>query len=395
MTDELKRTKVRTPLLRRSRLLQQQILPVVIWCMALAMVVVLGKRGMGYIDAVGIVELREMMVAPLTDGTLQAMDVDLFDEVKLGDTVAVMDDPLVRTELLAAQVELNRLRAALETNRDRLQLQVANREVQLGRYFVNEEMAELDYLDRIVLQEADNARLQVLENQLRREDQLVKEGVLDAATYDLTRAEYQDLKTRIEENKIAIARAEQLREEAKARRQELESETTDVEVAQLFDPMSEAIRVQSSVIQGIAERRAKLELKAPLSGRVSSIFHRTGETVLSGDPILAIADTSSQRVLAYVDEPAARQIAVGGEVKLLSRDYPRIVVSGRVLKVNSKIEMFPLRLSPNPTYTVVVPDSGGPKVPRWGLPVLVGDIPPNVFFPGEALDLRFLPAARH
>jgi HlyD family secretion protein len=394
MKDEPKKSNVPTPFLRRSKLLQRRLMPIMVWCMALAMVVALGKRRVGYVDAIGMVELRETIVAPLTDGTLQAMNVDLFDEVKLGDTVAFMDDPMVRTELLAAQVQLNQLRAELETNRDRLQLQAANREVQIGRYLVNEDMAQLDYLDRKVLQEADEARLRVLDTQLQREERLVREGVLDEATYDLTRADVEELKARIAENKVAIARSQQLREQAGALREGLEAESPDVEVAQLSSPLSEAIRAQNSVIQGITERRAKLELKAPLSGKVSSIFHRTGETVLSGDPILAIADTTSQRVLAYVDEPAARRVEVGGEVRLLSRDYPKTVVTGRVLKVNSKIEMFPLRLSPNPTYTVVVPDSGEPRVPRWGLSVLVGEIPPNIFFPGEILDVRFLTAAR-
>jgi len=395
MTDEPKKARVATPFLRRSKLMQRRLMPIMVWCIAVAMVVALGKRRFGYIDAVGIVELREMIVAPLTDGTLQAMNVDLFDEVKLGDTVAFMDDPMLRTELLAAQVQLNRLRADLETSRDRLQLQAANRQVQIGRYLVNEDMAQLDYLDRKVQQEADEARLQVLQTQLQREARLVNEGVLDAATYDVTRADVEELKARIEENKTAITRSQQLREQARALREELEAESPEVEVAQLSSPLSEAIRAQNSVIQGITERRAKLELKAPLSGKVSSIFHRTGETVLSGDPILAITDTTSQRVLAYVDEPAARQVEVGAEVKLLSRDYPRKVVAGRVLKVNSKIEMFPLRLSPNPTYRIIIPDAGGPKVSRWGLSVLIGEIPPNIFFPGEILDVRFLPAARH
>ncbi len=395
MKDAPKKSNVPTPFLRRSKLLQRRLMPIMVWCMALAMVVALGKRRVGYVDAIGMVELRETIVAPLTDGTLQAMNVDLFDEVMLGDTVAFMDDPMVRTELLAAQVQLSQLRAELETNRDRLQLQAANREVQIGRYLVNEDMAQLDYLDRKVLQEADHARLQVLETQLHREENLVREGVLDEATYDLTRADVEELKARIEENKVAIARSQQLREQAGALREELEAESPDVEVAQLSSPLSEAIRAQNSVIQGIVERRAKLELKAPLSGKVSSIFHRIGETVLSGDPILAITDATSQRVLAYVDEPAARQVDVGGEVRLLSRDYPRTVVTARVLKVNSKMEMFPLRLSPNPTYTVVMLDSGEPRVPRWGLSVLVGEIPPNTFFPGEILDVRFLPAARH
>jgi len=236
MKDAPKKSNVPTPFLRRSKLLQRRLMPIMVWCMALAMVVALGKRRVGYVDAIGMVELRETIVAPLTDGTLQAMNVDLFDEVMLGDTVAFMDDPMVRTELLAAQVQLSQLRAELETNRDRLQLQAANREVQIGRYLVNEDMAQLDYLDRKVLQEADHARLQVLETQLHREENLVREGVLDEATYDLTRADVEELKARIEENKVAIARSQQLREQAGALREELEAESPDVEVAQLSSP---------------------------------------------------------------------------------------------------------------------------------------------------------------
>jgi len=52
-----------------------------------------------------------------------------------------------------------------------------------------------------------------------------------------------------------------------------------------------------------------------------------------------------------------------------------------VLKLSAKMEEFPLHLRRNPL------------LPQWGLSVLVGEIPTDLFYPGEVLNLRFLRSA--
>ena len=119
-----------------------------------------------------------------------------------------------------------------------------------------------------------------------------------------------------------------------------------------------------------------LALRAPLSGQVNQIFRRVAETVLSGDPILTIADAASRRVVAYVDEYDADAIAVGMPVEVYSRRHPGEAVAARVAKVGAQIESLPRHLQQNPL------------IEQRGLPILVVEAQTDRFIPGETLDLR-------
>ncbi len=384
MMDSPNTEKIATPLRRQIRLLRQQVLPFAVWCVALTGVLVLAQRATMRVDAVGIVELREVMVAPLIDGTVHAMSVDWFDEVESGTTVALMDDTVVKAELATAEAELSMLRAQVNANRDRFELEAAlNQLDELGlrrRFILNEEQARLDLMDRIRQHEYNKIELERLRIQKERQQRLVEQDITAQAQFDDTRLRYEALQKQIEEDELAIELAKQQVEEATRRREAYEQRTAQVDVPSLLEPLIQNVRVQETRIQQIVERRKLLALRAPLSGKVSHIFHRTGETVLSGDPILSITDSRSERVLAYVDERAARRIRVGDTVEVSSRDRPKRVATAKVFRVNSRIEEFPIRLRRNPF------------LPQFGLSILVGNVPPGAFLPGEVLDLRIIPS---
>jgi len=382
MTNEFGPKKIETPFSRRIRLLRQQFLPIVVWSVALCTVLVLARRNTMHIDAVGVVELREITVAPLTDGTVHAMSVDLFDNVESGAVVALMDDTLVKAELITAEAELSQLRAQLTAERDRLQMEAAGLQIDdlnmRRRFILNEEEARLDYLDRVVQQETNKVALERLGILLERQKLLLQENIIDQTTYDDTRLSYEAVKTELAENETAIEVATRRVEEARLRREEHAQLTAQVDVPTLLQPLMKNINVQQARIQQISERRKLLALRAPLSGKVSRIFHRTGETVLSGDPLMSITDSQSERVLAYVDEQAAHSMQVGSGVEVSSRDRPKRIVTANILRVNSRIEEFPIRLRRNPL------------LPQWGLSILVGNIPAGVFYPGEVLNVRIM-----
>lgn len=147
-------------------------------------------------------------------------------------------------------------------------------------------------------------------------------------------------------------------------------------------PIRQALNVQEALISGIKQRRAMLVLTAPVSGQISRIFHHPGETVLAGDPILAMTDTSSQRVLAYVDERSAGQIQEGSEVRLQSQGRPERIATARVARAGTAFQELPISLRLTPI------------LPEWGFPVLIGDIPRGVFLPGERLSVRIKAAPR-
>lgn len=372
---------VRTPLVRHIRLLRQRVLPVAVWCGAVAIVVTFAGRSQVYIHATGIAEVREVPVASLTDGIIQAMSVDLFDSVEAGTVVALIDDRIVRAQLDTAEVELERLQAELSASTDLIALDVRDRELddlnRQRRFILNEETARLDYLDRVIQQEADKVALERLGIMLARQETLVKEQLTDVSTYDQIRLQHEALATKIKESEAAISIAQGQIDEAVVRKEAEQDQATDLSVTNLLQPIIEGVRVQESRIKEILEHRKLLTLKAPLDGKISQVFHRTGETVMSGEPMLAITASESRRVLAYIDEVSARRIHAGTSVEIRSNDNPTKVVTTKVLKVGSAIEEFPVRFRRNAMMS------------QWGLPVLAGTIQPGIFYPGESLRLRF------
>jgi len=382
MTNDEREVQIATPVARRARQLRQRYLPVAVWLMAVATALMVAQQRRSYVEAVGMVEVRQVAVAPVMDGTVRSISVDRFDFVQEGQVVALMDDTLERGELLVAEAELAQLRAAFEAERNRVDVEAAltaaDTRDDRRRFVLNDEEARLDLLDRMVEQETDRAALQRLDVQLQRQEGLVRQKLASAADLDEARLQHEEVKTRLAENEAALALARQRAQDAATRLAQWRDEAdAELDPDLFLASIREGLTVQEALIQEVKERRAMLALRAPLSGQVNQIFRRVAETVLSGDPILTIADAASQRVVAYVDEYDADAIAVGMPVEVSSRRHPGEAVAARVVKVGAQIESLPLHLQRSPLFE------------QRGLPILVAEAQTDRFIPGETLDLRF------
>lgn len=360
---------------------RRRFLPFVVWGLVVALAVVMVQRQQVYVDAVGLVEAQATFVVPLLDGTVQSLAVDVLDHVAEGQVVAMMDDTVIRSELMVAEAQMERVRAALDAESLRFaqeqQQQQASVQNDLRRFVLNEEEARLDYLDRVIQHETDKVNLERLHVQLKRQEEMKEQHILDAAAYDETRLAYEALKTKVDKDVKAIALAEQNMETAAQRRDELTPvDSTNVAADAILKSLQADIAAQQARVHEVQDRRQFLALKAPVSGQVASISRRPGESMLAGEPVLTIVGENAGRVMAYVDERASVRIAVGDTVELYSRTHPSAVVEGTILKVGAHVEAFPLRLLANPL------------MPQHGFQVLVGGLPDNLFRPGEALNVR-------
>lgn len=140
----------------------------------------------------------------------------------------------------------------------------------------------------------------------------------------------------------------------------------------------EQIRIQEARVLKAQERLALLTLKAPVAGRVAALHHRAGETVSAAEPIVTIANTDSQRVVAYVDEAFAHDVKEFKDVKLSSWRHPHEMLTAKVLEIGPCVEEIPRDLWRSPSAA------------QRGLPLLVGEIPSGAFLPGERIHVRFL-----
>lgn len=372
---------VKTPISRLVMLWRKRFLPLLVWGAAVALVIVLVQRQRVYVDAVGIAEAKTTYVAPLFDGTVQSLAVDMLDTVAEGQVVAMMDDTLIRSELHVAEAELDRVRALLDAESARFaqeqQMNETSAQDDLRRFQLNEEQARLNHLDRVIQHETDKVDLERLGVQLRRQEEMMKQHLLDEAAYDESRLAYEALKTKIDKDVKAIALAEQNIAAAASRS---ETRTGEEPVPAPTDAVLRSLQAdiaaQQAIVAEVQERRQALTLKSPVAGQVALITRRPGESMLAGDPILTIVGAGANRVTAFVDERAAMALNVGDTVELHSRTHPSTVARGKILKIGSYIEPFPERLQMSPVLI------------QHGFQVLVGELPENVYRPGETLDLR-------
>ncbi|MCF6284483.1 MAG: HlyD family efflux transporter periplasmic adaptor subunit [Candidatus Hydrogenedentes bacterium] len=379
--------KIRTPFFRLLALWRRRYLPILIWGGAVVLAVVLVQEQRVYVDAPGIMDFQTALVSPLMDGTVQSLAVDILDEVEAGQVVAMMDDTLIRSELMVAEAELNRVRALLEAESERYtqtqHLEQASVQNDLRRFVLNEEEARLDHLDRVIEHETDKVTLERLGIRMKRDEALRDQLLLDDAAYDEIRLRYEALKTKIDKDTRAIALAEKNIATAAKRRKSQESLETDAtETDALLRALQADIAAQEARVGAVQVQRSSLALVAPVSGQVAAITRRPGESLLAGEPVLTITGAGGNRVLAYVDERTSRRFNVGDTVELHARTHPSAVVKGTIIKVGAHIESFPPRLLLSTA------------MPQYGYAVLVGDLPENVFRPGEALDLRLRAVAR-
>lgn len=372
---------IRTPISRLMKLWVRRFVPFAVWAAAVALTFVLVQRQRVYVDAVGVVEAYTTFVAPLFDGTVKQLSVDLLDEVAAGDVVAVMDDRLIRSELQVAEAELARLKALLEA-----EVALFNQEQQIQQvavqsdsrsFLLNEEQARLDHLDRVAQHETDKVELERLAVELARQRKMLEQSLIDSASYDITRLAHESLRVKVEKDADAIALAEKNLAAAAARREELgQTELPPAPRDVLLVSLEADIAAQEAVVAEVKEREEALTLRAPVSGQVTLITRRAGESMLAGDPIFTVVGAGPRRVTAYVPESAAVNFQVGDTVEVQSRTHPATVAQGKILKVGTQIEPFPLRLQFSKVFL------------QHGLQVVVGELPEAAFRPGETLDLR-------
>ncbi|MFP4380090.1 MAG: HlyD family secretion protein [Candidatus Sumerlaeia bacterium] len=367
---------VATPWGRKLRFFGRKIVPLLAWIAVIGMIAWLARHRVYHMEAVGIVEKQSaLLVAPM-DGRIIAMGVSLFDQVKQGDVLALMDDKQFRLQAQTARAEMDRLKAALTA----MHVETAGLiQDELRRYQLNAEEARLDLLDRQVAMETDRVQLLELRMNLERYGKLVEENIMDRESYDILRLQEEALETKIKENEKAIAYARQMLKEAERRLADKQKDKPETLIEAGIEPLSQEIRAQQSRIEEMNALAENLVLRAPLSGMISNISKLTGENVLAGTELLQISAPESNTVLGYIADASITDIHEGDTVQLISRRNPREIVHAKIIKVGSSIERFPNRLRPDPNR------------PQWGLSIRIGAIPENQFYPGEVLDIRLRP----
>ncbi len=371
-----------TPYHQKVADFKQRRLPLLVWLVCAAVCTyMLGNRAARF-ESIGLAQSLEYEVSADSTGRLETVVVQLYDHVEVGDVVAKLNGEQLEAGLEAANAMIRKLGADLDAARVEL---LASRSQDhsdwtsdLRRFQINEEQRRLDLLELRVTIESDQIEAERLALELRRAEQLLAAGMIGDLEFDEKRLFHAEIRQRVEDNTILLAQTEDEFHTAQARRTSFENSLPKApDEEPLLRPLKEAIEVEISRMRMLELQRESLLLRSPVSGQVSSIVCRKGQSVLAGEPILTVAENSVSEIVAYLNESDSRRVMENDQVLVSSFSRPDSAVESFVMRVGPTVEQIPQRL----WRSAATPD--------YGRAVVIAGIPRLQLRPGELLSIRF------
>lgn len=265
---------------------------------------------------VGTVDANQIVVSPKITGIIERLTVNEGDEVKAGDTIAVLDSQELTADQQAAQALLKSLRSQVaQTRATEVQTMgetssgVVNAEARLRAAQATLAQAEAD-LQRV---EADSSRA----------INLAKQGIFSTQQADEAQAQLKAQQ--------AVVRAAQ--DQVHAAQADLDTAVARTHMAHAATSTVAATRAQAlnaeAQLEAAEARLGYTKVVAPVNGIVTIRAAREGEVVNPGQPIVIITDLSDTWVRAAIPETDAVNLGLNDplKVRLPSGD----VIPGKVI----------------------------------------------------------------
>ncbi|MEN6336899.1 MAG: hypothetical protein ABFE01_21800 [Phycisphaerales bacterium] len=392
----------------------RHVAPMTIWLGAVAAVGYLFYQRSESFQIVGIAQSEVRQVASDCIARIIDIPVDLFQPVKAGQTLAIlntvpadewMTETELRSQIATAAAEIDRLMASLiptqqELLKDDADLQINHADNQ-RRFAVDAEAAKLNVL-KLQTEIADaEILLNGLTIDIQANEKLVAEKVIVPIELEKLQVERESTAKKIHECQEQLKQAQEDQIQAERRRDEFaRQELPQTSIDDALEAIRKEARVQEELIRGLQEQiatfkaRAAVELKSPIDGVIIPIsgkaseallkrqgeetIRRAGEVIAAGDPILAVAQTEPTEIIAYASEQQVGLLERDMNVELVKMRYPAQIAQSRVLSIGPTIEVMPQRLWRSPT------------MPQWGRPVVI-EVPQGLaIIPGELVGIRGL-----
>src|SRR4029077_19837959 len=206
-------------------------------------------------------------------GVLGELNVARFQKVKVGDPIGkimVADPKILASSLAVIQAEIESLRANMRP--------VAMQQ----RNAMDYDQLRLDWMKERTQLAAARVNFELAGTEFHRTEELFKDKIVSERVYDQAKAARNRLQSEVENLTKMV-------EEGEKNLQMLQL-TNSKELSSIsVDPLRAAIAVQESKLHLTEAELSPIEVLAPIDGIVSTIFHRAGESITAGQPIVAVA----------------------------------------------------------------------------------------------------------
>lgn len=344
---------VSSPPAHHWRQFRVNVLPHVTFGLVLLAVIWLWGRNLANPLLTGQAEGLEADVASPRAGRISQLKVVLYQEVKAGEVIAIVDnaDPMILSNTLnLARAEMNAIR-----------VDGGFRPTDKVRYA----QLEFDWLNLRGELASINAQVAFAEIELQRETRLLADKLTSQQIYDLAKRNHDTLQQSLLQKQDVVAAMEKtLKELSPASTAESKYINAALAVAEQNFHVAEA-------------QLAPLKLIAPIAGSVRSLTKLSGATVAAGDPIVTISSPEVKHIISFLNQPLRLEPRVGEKVIVRGRGLNRSTGIAIITHIGPRVEMFnsPLRVR------------GMDNAQLRGLPFIM-TVPSNLkLLPGELVDL--------
>src|SRR5262245_7502381 len=307
-----------TPPAERWKDFRLQGLPVITFALVTAAIVFLWNQTLAPGTFTGEVEVVQENVASLKPGQVVDLSVEQFQSVKAGDVIAhvITTDPkIIEASLAVIRAEVELLKIGMDP--------VLNQH----RDAVNYQQFRLSWLAQRVDLASARVRLQFADSELQRVAKLFEEKIVplgipqnrnqdNVTGYEVALRDRDALRTEVEERSNLVAEMEQKLQNLKVPDNWENPQTTSPAI-------SAAVAVQEEKLRLMEAQMSPSTLKAHMDGVVIKIFHRNGEAIVAGDPILTLTAARGQRIIGYLRQPLPFEPKSGDPGKVYKRRQHR------------------------------------------------------------------------
>jgi len=321
----------------------------------------------GHISAPTMFGQAEPVVADVSSykpGVVAELTVTRFQRVRAGDVVGkimVTEPNILVSSLAVIQSEIDLLRSEMKP--------VLTQQ----RNAIDYNQLRLDWMRQRTQLATARVSLELAETEYHRMNELFKDQIVSARVFDEAKANRDRLQHEVDELAAVVSSGEQSLQQLQL--------TNATEITKITDePLRAAINVQEAKVRLTEAELSPRPLRAPIDGIVTMVYHRAGEAVTAGQPILAISTLEAVRIVGYLRPPLLNEPKAGMKVEVRTRGLRRGVGQAQVLEVGSQYEAIPATLLGPIKFSNL----------ELGLPVNIS-LPVNMKIrPGELVELTLL-----
>jgi ABC exporter DevB family membrane fusion protein len=239
-----------------------------------------------FLSVSGVIEPKETVkVYPKTVGQVKELLVKEGDVIQKGDILMRLDDEQIKLQVAQARATLDSAQASLEKVRAGARPQeISQAEAAVRQAKINLDSAKENY---------------------QRMEKLFSEGAVPEQQYEQAKNQFE----------IAEAQYQSANESYKLVMEGAAEQDIKVVEAQVRQAQSALELVQSQLDNTI--------VKAPISGKITSVTAKTGEMVSSAVPLLVIVDTSELYLATGISEKDVGSVYVGQEAEVYIDAFPQ------------------------------------------------------------------------